>query len=94
MYIDAAYCYRQSSMVCRSVTIMSPANIAEPIEMLLGLWGCGLWWAKGTMCSMGVEILSCEWEILMGKGSADCKVYGLFDASCAKNDIGRGSMSK
>jgi len=29
-YIDVAYCYRPSSMLCRSVTIVSPAKMAEP----------------------------------------------------------------
>ena len=47
-YVDAAYCYRQSSVVCRSVcrsvcryvTPVSPANAktAEPIEMPFRLW--------------------------------------------------------
>jgi len=36
-YVDAAYCYKWSSMVCRSVMIMSPATTAEPIEMLFGM---------------------------------------------------------
>jgi len=29
-YVDAAYCYRQSSVVCWSVTLMSPAKTAAP----------------------------------------------------------------
>jgi len=41
-YVDAAYCYRWSSLVCRSVclsvTIVSFAKTAEPIKMLFGLW--------------------------------------------------------
>jgi len=36
-YVDAAYCYRPSSVVCRSVTLVSPAKTAEPIEMPFGL---------------------------------------------------------
>ena len=32
-YVDAAYCYRPSSVVCLSVTVVSPAKTAEPIEM-------------------------------------------------------------
>ena len=36
-YVDAAYCYRPSSVVCRSVTVVSPAKTAEPIEMPFGL---------------------------------------------------------
>jgi len=40
MYVDAAYCYRPSSVVCRSVdiTLMSRAKTAGPIEMPFGLW--------------------------------------------------------
>ena len=41
-YVDAAYCYRRSCVVCRSVcqsvTIVSPAKTAEPIEMPFGMW--------------------------------------------------------
>jgi len=37
-YVDAAYCYRPSNVVCRSVTLVSPAKTAEPIEMPFGLW--------------------------------------------------------
>jgi len=38
VYVDAAYCYRPSNVVCQSVTVMSPAKTAEPIEMPFGLW--------------------------------------------------------
>jgi len=38
----AAYCYRPSSVVCRSVTLVSPAKMAESIEMPFG-------WYQGTM---------------------------------------------
>ena len=42
---DAAYCYRQSSIVdqsvglsvCRSVTLVSPAEMVAPIEIPFGL---------------------------------------------------------
>jgi len=37
MYVDAAYSYRQSSMLCPSVTVVSPAKMVQPIEMLFGL---------------------------------------------------------
>jgi len=37
-YIDVTYSYRPSSVVCRSVTLMSAAKKAEPIEMPFGLW--------------------------------------------------------
>jgi len=36
-YVDVAYCYRPSSVVCRSVTLVSPAKMAELIEMPFGL---------------------------------------------------------
>jgi len=44
-YVDVVYCYRPSSVVCRSVclwvcwsvTLVSPAKMAEPIEMPFGL---------------------------------------------------------
>jgi len=39
MYIDAAYCYRWSSMVCRSVTIMSREKQPNQSRYCLG---CGL----------------------------------------------------
>jgi len=29
--LDAAYCYRPSSVVCQSVTVVNPAKPAEPI---------------------------------------------------------------
>jgi len=61
-HVDAAY--RRSSMVCLSVglsvTIVSPAKAAKLIEMLLG---CGLGWAQGSMCLMGVCI-GAIWQIL------------------------------
>jgi len=37
-YVDEAYCYRLSSVVCLSVTIVSPAKTAEPIEMPFAVW--------------------------------------------------------
>jgi len=40
-YVDAVHCYRPSSVVCRSVclsvTLVSPAKTAEPIELPFGL---------------------------------------------------------
>jgi len=39
MHVDVAYCYRPSSVVCRSVTVVlvSPTETAEPIKMPFGL---------------------------------------------------------
>ena len=31
-YVNAAYCYRPSSVVCRSVRVVSPANSAELMQ--------------------------------------------------------------
>jgi len=40
--VDAVYCYRPSSVVCRSVCLSvchtSPAKMAEPIEMPFAFW--------------------------------------------------------
>jgi len=36
--MDAAYCCRQSSMFCLSVTIVNPAKMAVPIEMPFVMW--------------------------------------------------------
>ena len=36
-YVDAVYCYRPSRVVCQSVTLVSYAKTAEPIEMPFGL---------------------------------------------------------
>jgi len=44
MYVDAAYCYRQSSVVCRSVSLSvmivscTGTKMAEPIELPFGMW--------------------------------------------------------
>jgi len=38
-YVDAACCYRPSSVVCRSVfTLVSRAKMAEQSDLLFGLW--------------------------------------------------------
>ena len=37
MYVDAAYSYRPSSVVCRSVTLVNSAKTAAPIELPFGL---------------------------------------------------------
>jgi len=38
MHVDEAFCYRRSSVDGRSVTIMSPAKMAEPIKIPFGVW--------------------------------------------------------
>jgi len=66
-YLDAAYCYRLSSVVCGSVclclTLVSPAKIAALIEMPFGLRTRV---AQGTMYCMGVQIPPWEGAILRG----------------------------
>jgi len=51
-YVDAAYCYRPSRMLCRSlcwsVTLVSPTKTAESIEMLFRLRTL-IWWVQGTI---------------------------------------------
>jgi len=37
-YVNAAYCYRPSSVVCQSVTVVIPAKTDEPIKMAFGIW--------------------------------------------------------
>jgi len=82
-YVQAVYCYWPSSVVCRSVcwsvcvTLLSPANTAEPIMMPLALWA---WMGPrnhvlhgGSKFPMGRAIL--------GKRDAQCKVSAM---SCAK----------
>jgi len=36
-FVDAACCYKPSSLVRQSVTVVSPAKTAQPIEMLFGM---------------------------------------------------------
>ena len=65
MYVDVAYCYRPSSVVCRSVTLVSPAKTAEPIEMPMGPWNYVL---------DGDPNPPWEGAILRGEGASHCKV--------------------
>jgi len=71
MNVDAAYCYRPSVVVCRlSITLVSPAKTAEPIEMPIGLRtrvGSGNHALEGVKISMVMGNFD-------GKGAAHCKV--------------------
>jgi len=54
-YVDAVYCYRPSSVVCRSVGLSvchtsEPCKTAEPIEMPFGL---RTWMGPGNRVSDG-----------------------------------------
>jgi len=46
-YVDTAYCYRTSSVVCRSVTLVSPTKRLNRSRCRLV---CGLGWVQGIMC--------------------------------------------
>ena len=37
-YVDTAYCYKRSSVVCWPAMITSPAKMAQTIEMPFGMW--------------------------------------------------------
>jgi len=79
-YVDVAYCYRPSSVVCLSaclsVAVVSPAKMAEPIEMLFGL---------RTLVGprMGVQMPHGERQFWGGKGQPIVK-YRDTAVSCAK----------
>jgi len=34
-YVDESYYYRPNSVVCRSVTLLSPAKTAEPVVIII-----------------------------------------------------------
>ena len=70
-YVDAAYCYRRSSAIGLSVTIVSHAKTAEPIEMPFGLWS---WVGPRNHVLYGVHITPREGAILRGDGAAHCKL--------------------
>ena len=44
-YVDAAHCYRRSSVVCRSVTVVSPE---KPLNQARCRLGYGLGWVQGN----------------------------------------------
>jgi len=71
VFIDAAYCYRPSSMVYRSVTVVSPAKTAEPIEMPFGL---RTWVGPGNHILDGGPDPPWEEAIVRGEGTSHCKV--------------------
>jgi len=67
MYVDAAYCYQQSSVVCRvclSVTLVSLANTTELIEMPFRL---RIRMGQRNHVLDGVNTATWEAEILRGK---------------------------
>ena len=66
-YIDVACCYRWSSVVClcRSVTFVSAAKMAKPIEIPFWLWNQV---GPRNQILDGVQIPACEGAILRRKG--------------------------
>ena len=70
MYVDAAYCYRRTNVVCLSVClsvmIMSPAKTAEPIEMPFGMW---TWVDRSKRVLDGAHIAA-SWRIRLNRPCA------------------------
>jgi len=84
-YVDAVYCYRPSSVVCRSVsrsvTLVSPAKTAESIEMPLGL---------RTRLGPGNHVLDGDPDAPIGRGdfeggeASHCKARDTLQSSVQK----------
>jgi len=74
-YVDAAYSYRPSSVVCLSVglsvTLVSPAKTAAPIELPFGL---RTWVGPGNHILDGVQIPHGKGQIFGGEWASHCKV--------------------
>ena len=62
-YVDTDYCYRLSSMVCQSVTLVSPAKRDESIEMPFGLRT----WESPENIVLDVQIPLWEGAIFWGR---------------------------
>ena len=72
MYIDAAYTYRPSSVVCRSVTLVSPAKTAALIKLPFGL---RTWMGPGKhVLDGGPDPPMGMGNFLGENGQAHCKV--------------------
>jgi len=97
LYVYATYCFRRSTVVCqsvcRSVTIVSHAKTAEPIEMPFGIWirvgrskePCIRWgWGPVPAPRKGA-ILRGEWRSIMK--------YRDSVVSCAKTAVPRSRCS-
>jgi len=85
-YVDVANCYRPrsvTSVVCLSVTVVSPAKTAE-------LMGCPLGWpvedlgGPNEWCTRSGYRSPWAGAILSEKGAARCEVLRLCAVSCAK----------
>jgi len=84
-YVHVVYCYRPSSVVCRSVcrsvTLVSPAKTAEPIEMPFELRTRV---GPGNHVLDRIQIPHMKGQFSEGKGASHCKVYGHCMVICAK----------
>jgi len=69
MYVDAAYSYRPSSVVCRSVcvTLVNPAKTAALIELPFGL-------ARESCIRWGSRSPHGKGQIFGGEWASHCKV--------------------
>jgi len=80
-YVDAAYCYQSSSVVRRSVTLVSPAKTVEAIEMSF---------RQRTHVDPRNHVLdggphpACEAAILRREGASHCEVRGHSAVICAR----------
>jgi len=71
MYVDATCCYRPSSVVCRSVCHSSePCKMADPNEMLFGLWA---WMGSRNHIVYGSSDTLCEGAIFRGCPTTLCR---------------------
>jgi len=74
-YVDAAYSYRPSSVVCQSVglsvTLVSHAKMAAPFELPFGL---RTWVGPGNHVLDGVQIPHGKGQIFGGEWASHCKV--------------------
>jgi len=74
-YVDAAYCYRPSILVCRlvclSVTLVSPAKTAAPVEVPFGL---RTWVDPRNHVLDGVQIPHGKGQLWGQKRASHCKV--------------------
>jgi len=85
MYVDAAYCYRPSSVVCLSV-----CHTSEPCKN--GSTDRDFVWVEDSggprepciTWATGVQIPPWEGKIFRGNGESHCKVWGHSAVICAK----------
>ena len=82
-YIDAAYCYRPSSVVCRSVCLSQSSALQKRRTDRDAVWVVDSSGLKEPCITWRSWSAAWKWAIL-GKGASHCKVYGLFAVSYTK----------